>query len=53
MCVYLFIYFAGDVFAVIVERGNVGVGYYLLRCTAARMKLLEPEESDGILFPIG
>ena len=46
--------YAGDVFAVIVELGNhEGVSYYLLRCTAERKKLYDPEESDGMLFPIG
>ena len=46
--------YAGDVFAVIAEPGNhEGVSYYLLRCTAERTKLYDPEESDGMLFPIG
>ena len=46
--------YAGDVFAVIVEPGNhEGVIYYLLRCTAERTKLYDPEESDRMLFPIG
>ena len=44
----------GEVFAIIDEPGNVeGVSYYLLRCTTERMKLIEPEESDGMLFPTG
>ena len=46
--------YAGDVFVVIAEpRNHEGVSYYLLRCTTERKKLYEPEESDGMLFPIG
>ena len=38
----------------IAKLGNhEGVSYYLLRCTGERTKLYDPEESDGILFPIG
>ena len=43
----------GEVVVVIVEPGNLGVSYYLLHCTTERMKLTEPEESDGMLFPTG
>ena len=44
----------GEVFAVIAEPENVeGVSYYLLCCTTERMKLTEPKESDGMLFPTG
>ena len=39
------------VFAVIAKLGNVGVSCYLLCFTAERMKLTEPEESDGMLSP--
>jgi hypothetical protein len=47
-------YFAGHVFAVIAEPGNVEcVSYYLLRCTKERMKLTKNETSDEIMFPIG
>ena len=46
--------YAGDVSAMIAEPGNhEGVSYYLLRCTAERIKLYGPEESDGMLFTIG
>jgi len=46
--------YAGDVFAVIAKPGNHGgVSYYLLQCTVERTKLYDPEESDGMLFPIG
>ena len=46
--------YAGDVFAVIAKPENhEGVIYYLLQCTAERTKLYDPEESDGMLFPIG
>ena len=46
--------YAGDIFAVIAKLGNYeGVSYYLLQCTVERTKLYDPEESDGMLFPIG
>ena len=50
----MYTYSAGGVFAVIAEPGNhEGDSYYLLRCTAERTKLYDPEESDGMLYPIG
>ena len=51
---YMYTCYVGDVFVVIAEPGNhEGVSYYLLRCTAERTKLYDPEESDEMLFPIG
>ena len=46
--------YVGDVFVVIAEPANhEGVSYYLLGCTAERKNLYDPEECDGMLFPIG
>ena len=46
--------YAGDIFAVIAEPRNYeGVNYYLLGCIVKRKNLYDPEESDGMLFPIG
>ena len=50
----MYTYYVGDVFVVIFEpRSHEGVNYYLLRCTAERTKLYDPEEGDEMFFPIG